>query len=231
MDRRDFFQTGIIAALAAKVLSDVTLARAQAPAAQGGTASAPVPRRLIMDAYTRHLHWLRDPDEIAEAAIEMTCGGGEPTVQPYPGHINPEKVVQELPAFVRTMQKHGLRVKQVRGGNQTDVSAPNLEPMVATMGQLGGTHYWVGTDNYDLTKPIMPHPPAARNMPLIRTLRGPFVIWHRVLNIGSSSRRHRPDSVRPARPCRSVSWRAPRPSCCAHALVRSGGVSRPRSRL
>ena len=156
MDRRDFFQTGIIAALAAKVLSDVTLARAQAPAAQGGTASAPVPRRLIMDAYTRHLHWLRDPDEIAEAAIEMTCGGIEPTVQPYPGHINPEKVVQELPAFVRTMQKHGLRVKQVRGGNQTDVSAPNLEPMVATMGQLGVTHYWVGTDNYDLNKPIMP---------------------------------------------------------------------------
>src|SRR5436309_9268631 len=156
MDRRDFFQTGIIAALAAKVLSDVTLARAQAPAALGGTASAPVPRRLIMDAYTRHLHWLRDPDEIAKAAIEMTCGGVEPTVQPYPGHINPEKVAQELPEFVRTMQKHGLRVKQVRGGNQTDVNAPNLEAMVATMGQLGVTHYWVGTDNYDLTKPIMP---------------------------------------------------------------------------
>jgi sugar phosphate isomerase/epimerase len=77
-------------------------------------------------------------------------------VQAYPGHINPEKVAQELPAFVRTMQKHGLRVKQVRGGNQTDVSAPNLESMVATMGQLGVTHYWCGTDNYDLTKPIMP---------------------------------------------------------------------------
>jgi sugar phosphate isomerase/epimerase len=158
MDRRDFFQTGIIATLAAKVLSDVTLARAQAPAAQAGAtpAAAPVPRRLIMDAYTRHMHWIRDPDQIAEAAIEITCGGVEPTVQAYPGHINPDKVAQELPAFVRTMQKHGLRVKQVRGGNQTDVSAPNLEPMVATMGQLGVTHYWCGTDNYDLTKPIMP---------------------------------------------------------------------------
>ena len=109
-----------------------------------------------MDAYTRCLHWLRDPDVIAEAAIEMTCGGIEPTVQAYPGHINPNKVAQEFPPFVKTMQKHGLRVKQVRGGNQTDVSGPNVEAIIGTMGQLGVTHYWMGTDNYDLTKPIMP---------------------------------------------------------------------------
>ena len=62
----------------------------------------------------------------------------------------------ELPAFVKTMQKHGLRVKQIRGGNQTSADAPNLEAMVAAMGQAGATHYWCGTDNYDLTKPIMP---------------------------------------------------------------------------
>src|SRR5688572_5036277 len=163
MDRRAFLQSSIIAALAGKVLSDGTLARAQAPAAapaqpsgQPAAAPAPAPRRLIMDAYTRHLHWLRSPDEIAEAAIEMTCGGVNPTIQAYPGHIDPTRVAQELPAFVKTMQKHGLRVKQVRGGNATDVSAPNLEAMVAAMGQTGVTHYWVGTDNYDLSKPILP---------------------------------------------------------------------------
>jgi len=151
MDRRQFFQTSIIAGLATQVLNDATLAQAaQTPS------TAATPRRLIMDAYTRHLHWLRTADEIAEAAIEMTCGGVNPTIQAYPGHIDPTKVAQELPAFVKTIQKHGLRVKQVRGGNQTDVSAPNLESMVGTMGQLGVTHYWCGTDNYDLTKPIMP---------------------------------------------------------------------------
>ena len=157
MDRREFFQTSFLAALAGKVLSDGTLAHAaQAPAAaQPGGAPAAAPRRLIMDAYTRCLHWIRDPDEIAEAAIEMTCGGVQPTVQEYPGHIDPAKVAQELPAFVKTMQKHGLRVKQIRGGNQTDVTAP-VEAMVGTMGQVGATHYWLGTDNYDLSKPIMP---------------------------------------------------------------------------
>jgi hypothetical protein len=154
MDRREFFQTSVIATLAAKVLGDTTLARAaQAP----GQAPAPAaaPRKLIMDAYTRHLHWLRTPDEIAEAAIEMTCGGVNPTIQAYPGHIDPAQVGAQLPAFVKVMQKHGLRVKQVRGGNQTAVD-PTVEAMVGAMSQSGVTHYWIGTDNYDLTKPILP---------------------------------------------------------------------------
>ena len=140
-----------MATIAAKVLGDVT--QAQVPAA--AATPAPTPRRLIMDAYTRCLHWIRNPDEIAEVAIELTCAGVNPTIQNYPGHIDPSKVAQELPTFVKTMQKHGLRVKQVRGGNQTQVD-PTVEAMVGTMGQLGVTHYWIGTDNYDLNKPILP---------------------------------------------------------------------------
>src|SRR5205807_6482692 len=128
---------------------DVTLAGAQPPAgqapatpppsgaAQAATTPPPPTRRLIMDCYTRNVHWIRDPDQIAEAAIEMTCGGVQPTVGVYPSHIDATKVTTELPAFVKTMQKHGLRVKQIRGGNQLTVDAPNLEPMVAAMGQSG----------------------------------------------------------------------------------------------
>lgn len=156
-----------MATLAAKVLGDVTLAQggqqaAQPPAgapaagAAAQSAPAPAPRKLIMDCYTRNLHWLRDPDQIAEAAIEMTCGGIQPTVGAYPAHIDATKVTTELPAFVKTMQKHGLRVKQIRGGNQTSADAAGLEAMVAAMGQSGATHYWCGTDQYDLTKPILP---------------------------------------------------------------------------
>ena len=157
MDRRAFLHAGVIGTLAAKVLSDTTLMRAQAPA-QGAAAApppTPAPQRLILDAYTRHLHWIRNAYEIAEAAIELTCGGVNPTIQPYPGHINPANVATELPAFVKTMQKHGLRVKQVRGGNQTQVE-PAVEAMVGALGQLGVTHYWLGTDSYDLAKPILP---------------------------------------------------------------------------
>src|SRR5918993_1348830 len=143
MDRREFLHSGIMATLAAKVLGDVAFAEqgqppatppatppAGAPAAAGAQASTAPPRKLILDCYTRNLHWLRDHDQIAEAAIEMTCGGVQPTVQAYPGHIDPAKVATELPAFVKTMQKHGLRVKQIRGGNQTEATAPHVEAIV-----------------------------------------------------------------------------------------------------
>src|SRR5829696_5163950 len=115
MDRREFLHTGIMATLAARVLGDV--AQAQQPAAPtAAPAAAPTPaaqpaatppaaRKLIMDCYTRNLHWIRDHDEIAEAAIEMTCGGVQPTVGAHPAHIDATKVATELPAFVKTMQK------------------------------------------------------------------------------------------------------------------------------
>jgi sugar phosphate isomerase/epimerase len=170
MHRRDFLHSGVMATLAASVLGDVTLARggAQAPAtppaaspaagaAQGAAPATAVPaRRLQMDCYTRVLQWIRDPEEIADAAIEMTFSGVEPTITGGAGHIDPAKVTTELPAFVKVMQKHGLKVTQVRGGNQTSVEQPNLEPMVAAMGQCGARYYWCGTDNYDFSKPLQP---------------------------------------------------------------------------
>lgn len=164
MDRRQFFQTSLIAALAGKVLSDVSLGRAQTPptapaqtpAVQPQSAApAPTPRPLVLDGYSRFLHWLRTPDEVAEALIEITVGGLMPTVGTGSSHVDIAKVKTDLPAFVNTIRKHGLKVRQIRGGGQTAVDA-NVEALVGTMGQLGVTHYWLGTDNYDLAKPIMP---------------------------------------------------------------------------
>ncbi len=165
MDRREFFQASLIATVAGRVLSDQTLARsqnppagpAQAPAAPVAAQSgpAPTPRPLTLDAYSRFLHWLRNPDEIAEAAIEITCGGLMPTVGTGSSHVDIAKVKTDLPPFVNTIRKHGLKVRQIRGGGQTAVDA-NIEALVGTMAQLGVTHYWLGTDNYDLSKPILP---------------------------------------------------------------------------
>jgi sugar phosphate isomerase/epimerase len=155
MDRRAFLQAGVIAGLATKILGDATVARAQAPGPTAGGQVPAAPRKLIMDAYSRALHWIRDADALAEAAIELTCGGFQPTVQSFPGHIDPARVKIELPAFVATMRKHGLRVSQIRGGNQTAVDSA-VEELVGTMGQVGATHYWLGTDRYDLKRPILP---------------------------------------------------------------------------
>ena len=93
----NFFRPASLRTLAAKVLSDATLARArQAPArASGGQAPRKPRRHRRRDAdhgrLLAHLHWLRSPDEIAEAAIEMTCGGVQPTVQEFPATSIPPR--------------------------------------------------------------------------------------------------------------------------------------------
>jgi sugar phosphate isomerase/epimerase len=135
MDRREFLQTGL-AAIAAQA------------------AAKPVAKTLKVDAYSRHLQWLRTADEVAEAAVEMGYDGVDITVRPYPGHVDPAKVAIDLPAFVRTIRKHGLQVVTMTCPI-TDADSPNAEQMLATASALGLTHYWWGTFRYEQGKSIM----------------------------------------------------------------------------
>ncbi|HTL02699.1 MAG TPA: hypothetical protein VL243_10740 [Vicinamibacterales bacterium] len=156
MHRREFLQRSVIATLASSVLADKTLARAlQAPAGAPPAAPLATPRALTLDSYSRFLNWLRTPDEVAEATIEITCGGVMVSVGTGSSHVDIAKVKTDLPVWVNAIRKHGLKVRQIRGGGQTAVDA-DVENLVGTMSQLGVTHYWLGTDQYDLTKPIMP---------------------------------------------------------------------------
>src|SRR6185369_9494318 len=89
---------------------EAMLAMAAAEVAAAQNPAAGTVKKLKVDAYSRHLQWLRTADEVAEAVVEMGFDGVDVTVRPYPGHVNPEKVAQELPAFVNTIRKHGLQV-------------------------------------------------------------------------------------------------------------------------
>ncbi len=144
MDRREFLQMSATA-LAASAL---------APSAIAQTASAPAVRKLKVDAYSRHLQWLRTADEVAEATVEMGYDGVDITVRPYPGHVDPEKVVTDLPPFVNAIRKHGLQVVTITSPI-TDADSPNAEKILGTASQLGLTHYWWGTFRYEQNKPIM----------------------------------------------------------------------------
>src|SRR6185436_6097980 len=98
MDRRTFLQSSVGVTLFGPLVAQ---AAAQAPAAPAPKpVAAPVTRKLVLDAYSKSLHWLRSADEVGQVAVEMVCGGVCPTVQAYPGHIDPARVTQELPAFV-----------------------------------------------------------------------------------------------------------------------------------
>jgi sugar phosphate isomerase/epimerase len=110
--------------------------------------------KLKVDAYSRHLQWLRSADEVAEATIEMAYTGVDVTVRPYPGHVDPAKVATDLPPFVKALRGHGLDVRMITSPI-TDAESPNAEAILDTASSLGITHYWWGTFRYDEGKPVL----------------------------------------------------------------------------
>jgi sugar phosphate isomerase/epimerase len=139
MQRRDFLQLAAGTLLASRVPSFESQLHAEGP--------------LKVDIYSRHLQWLRTADEVADAAIEMGYEGVNVTVRPYPGHVDPDHVAQELPPFVNTLRKRGLLVRSVTT-NIADADA-TAERIVSAASALGMTHYWWGTYRYDLGKPLL----------------------------------------------------------------------------
>jgi hypothetical protein len=166
MNRRAFLSGTLRASLIAPFVARDALAQQQQtpPPARGrGPAPAtqarptpPAPRKLILDANSKSLQWLRSADEVAKAAVEMVCGGVCVHVGARPGHIDPAKVAQELPAFVKTVRSHGLRVVQIKVPGITAVSDPQAEAIVGAAAQSGITHYSIGAYTYDLKKPLAP---------------------------------------------------------------------------
>jgi sugar phosphate isomerase/epimerase len=160
MDRRQFLQTGATT-LAASALAQAAGAQAPRPPTAGAApqaAPAPAaaaPKKLKIDAYSRHLQWLREPNQVAEAVIEMGFDGLDVTVRPYPGHVDPAKVATELPAFVNAIRRNGLQVVQM-ACPINDASTPHAEAILDAAASLGIHHYWGGNWQYDQTKPIMP---------------------------------------------------------------------------
>jgi hypothetical protein len=84
------------------------------------------------------------------------CGGVCPTVQDYPGHIDPAKVAQELPEFVKRVRSHGLKVTQIKGPAMRDATDLHAERIIGTAAQAGITHYSFGGYAYDFAKPLGP---------------------------------------------------------------------------
>ncbi len=153
MRRREFIQMSMGVALAAQ-----SVGAAQFPGAAPAAAEpqrVPVANPMKIDAYSRHLQWLRDPNEVAQAVIDMGFDGLDITVRPYPGHVDPARVAQDLPPFVNTIRKHGILVRMITCPI-TDADSPNAEEILATASSLGITHYWWGTFRYDTTQPVMP---------------------------------------------------------------------------
>ena len=82
----------------------------------------------------------------------MGFDGVNVTVRPYPGHVDPENVAQELPPFVNTDPQARADLVRTITTNIADAESPNAERIVATASSRDLTHYWWGTYRYDLRK-------------------------------------------------------------------------------
>src|SRR5678816_2181674 len=137
MNRRELLQLGV-AAIGATTLPSI--ARGQgAPA----PAFAKPIRPIRIDAYSRTLHWLRKPEEVATACHQIGNSTIDLTIRNYPGHVLPEKAKTDLPIWVKALKQHGVEVTSI-AADITDAKTPFVEEILGTMQSLGIRHHGGG---------------------------------------------------------------------------------------
>jgi L-ribulose-5-phosphate 3-epimerase len=144
LDRRGFL---------AHTLAAGALALGSGPVAAGQAPGAPR-RPLKIDIYGRHLLWATTPEAVAAAARDAGYDGVDLNVRPGgQGHVTPERVKQDLPAFVAGVRAHGIEVSSITPPI-ADADSPFAEDILATAAGLGIRHYWWGTYRYQAGTPI-----------------------------------------------------------------------------
>lgn len=131
MDRRSFLES------AAAVLA--------APAL-GATAGS-----LKVSIFSKHLQFL-EGRRLAQVARELGFDAVDLTVRPG-GHVEPERVAEELPDLVRLIRNEGLEVEMVTSGI-VDADTPHAEAVLRTLAELGIRYYRWGGFDYAPDRPI-----------------------------------------------------------------------------
>src|ERR1051326_4633309 len=139
MDRRQFLQTSSLA-MSAAALGSSAFAQAPAPAKSG----------LVV--YSKHLQWLRTPQDVATAVVDIGLERLDLTVTPAPGHVDPAKAKTDLPAFVAALKQRGIAVPVVTTAI-VDADSPNAEAILDAASSAGVTHYVWGGLTYQAGTP------------------------------------------------------------------------------
>ncbi|MCZ2153881.1 MAG: sugar phosphate isomerase/epimerase [Bryobacterales bacterium] len=113
--------------------------------------SLPVPGRLPILLFSKHLHWA-DFETCAEILREIGAEGIDLTVRKG-GHVEPERVREDLPKAVEIFRKAGTPVGMITTDIRT-TDSPYARPILETAKSLGITHYRWGGFTYSQEKPI-----------------------------------------------------------------------------
>jgi sugar phosphate isomerase/epimerase len=118
-------------------------------------ASLPAPAtqtKLKVAIFSKHLQFVKG-DELAQTAAGIGFEAIDITVRKG-GHIEPERVRQELPGLVAIIRKHGLEVPMITT-DIADTTTPFTEDILRTMADLGIHHYRWGGFKYSGNTPIV----------------------------------------------------------------------------
>lgn len=92
--------------------------------------------------FSKHLQFVAG-EELAKAAADIGFDGIDITVR-RGGHVEPERVRQDLPPLVRIIRQHGLEVPMITA-DIVDIQTPFAEDILGTMSSLGIPNYrWGG---------------------------------------------------------------------------------------
>lgn len=129
MKRRDFLKTAAMSAMAA-----------------GFAGAAEEKKDVCLRAFSKPLGWL-DYDALAESLAEAGYGGIDLAVRPK-GHVEPERVEQDLPRAVEAARKQGLKLDMIVTAF-TAADEPHAERTLKTAAQCGVKLYRMGYLRYD----------------------------------------------------------------------------------
>ena len=119
-------------------------------AAAAATAKAAPPRKLNVSVFSKHLQFLQG-EALAKAAAEIGFDGIDLAVRPG-GHVEPERVAQDLRPLLKIIRAHGLEVPMITSGIE-DAGTPHAESVLRTIAELGIHHYRWGGFKYDPAGP------------------------------------------------------------------------------
>lgn len=114
----------------------------------GRTAAAK--EKLKVAIFSKHLQFV-EGEELAKTSAELGFDGIDITVRKG-GHVEPERVKQDLPKLVATIKKQGLEVPMVTT-DIADADTPFAEDVIRTASELGTRYYRFGAFKYAADKP------------------------------------------------------------------------------
>lgn len=196
MRRRDFLKA---AATGAGALASWS----SPPAANAGVQSGP----SAYAVFTKHFLGLSH-DRLADTLAEAGVTAIEAPVRPG-GHVEPARVVDELPKFVETLKKRGIEITVLASGVNAVDKKQHAEEVLRTARALGIPRFRMDWYRYDRRRPVWDQLEAIKPvladlvalsrevgiLPCYQNHSGPMYVGAPVWDMAMLMRSYKPDEL------------------------------------